>query len=134
MVQLRQVRPIPAANRRQLQAIGVNTTERLLMLAGRKTGRADLAHQAGLPEEQILRWARLADILRIPGIGPAYVDLLSRLGIESISDLRRQKPDQLYRELAALNTPRRKIRRLPPRLQIESWIARARQIQPSVKE
>ncbi len=134
MVQLSQVRPIPAANRRQLQAIGVNTTERLLMLAGRKTGRTDLAHQAGLPEEQVLRWARLADILRIPGIGPAYVDLLSRLGIESISDLRRQKPDQLYRELAALNTPRRKIRRLPPRLQIENWIARARQIQPSVKE
>jgi predicted flap endonuclease-1-like 5' DNA nuclease len=134
MVQLRHLGSIPAASRRQLHDIGVDTTERLLLLAARKTGRADLAHQAALPEEQILRWARLADVLRVPGIGPAYAVLLNRLGIESIADLRRQKADQLYKELTALNSPRRKIRRLPARHQIEAWIGLARRIQPSVKE
>jgi predicted RecB family nuclease len=134
MVQLKHLSSITAGSRRQLQEIGVNTSERLLLLAARRTGRADLAHQSGLPEEQILRWARMADVLRIPGIGPAYADLLGRLGIESIADLRRQKPEQLYRELTALNSPRRKIRRLPPKNQIEAWIVRARQIQPGVKE
>lgn len=112
----------------------MHTSERLLMLAARHTGRADLAEQSGVSEAQLLQCARLADLLQIPGIGATYGKLLWRAGIDSVAKLAKQDPQQLHRQLCALNAEERIVRRLPPEQELHTWAEAAGQADAWVRE
>ncbi|KAB1442985.1 helix-hairpin-helix domain-containing protein [Pseudodesulfovibrio senegalensis] len=48
------------------------------------------------------RDAALADLQRIPGVGPSIADDLYRLGFRAANDLRDKDPEAIYRSLMAL--------------------------------
>ncbi len=48
------------------------------------------------------RAAALADLRRIPGVGPSIADDLWRLGMRRVSDLRGRDPEALYGRFCAL--------------------------------
>ncbi len=48
------------------------------------------------------RAAALAELRRIPGVGPSIADDLWRLGIRRIPDLRGRDPEELYGRFCAL--------------------------------
>ena len=50
---------------RMLKSVGIRTTEKLLEAAKNPKGRKTLASKTGYDEAQILRWANLADRMRI---------------------------------------------------------------------
>ena len=68
-----------------LKAVGIRTTEKLLEAAKNPKGRKSLAAKAELDEKKLLRWANIADKLRIKGMGSEKAKLLRRAGVTTPS-------------------------------------------------
>ena len=56
-----------------LKSVGIRTTGRLLEAAKDPKGRKMLAEKTGIDEKCILRWANMADRMRIKGVGEGAV-------------------------------------------------------------
>ncbi|MEN8112775.1 MAG: DUF4332 domain-containing protein [Actinomycetota bacterium] len=115
-----------------LRKAGVRTTDALLKAAASRTGRRRLARETGLDEADILAWANRADLMRVPGVGPEYADLLGMAGVDTIRALRRRNPDRLLETMADLNVRKRLVRRLPTDGMVGDWVEGAKATQPFV--
>src|SRR5262245_63578651 len=71
---------IDADDAKALKSVGIRTTEKLLEAAKSSKGRKFLAAKAELDEKRLLRWANIADKLRIKGMGRGYAGLLWGVG------------------------------------------------------
>lgn len=111
----------------------IGTTQELLRQAATPEGRAEIAEKAGLTERQILEWANQADLMRVPGIGAEYSDLLEAAGVDTVVELARRNPENLHAELVRVNAARRLVRRVPGLGRIRSWIEKAKTL-PRVLE
>jgi predicted RecB family nuclease len=116
----------------RLRKAGIRTTESLLKAAATRTGRRRLARETGLDEKDILSWANRADLMRVPGIGSEYADLLEATGVDTIRELRRRNSDRLLEAITETNLRRRVIRRLPTPAMVSDWVADAKEIDPLV--
>jgi predicted RecB family nuclease len=116
----------------KLRKAGVRTTDSLLKLASTRTGRRRLARETSLPEADILGWVNRADLLRIPGVGSEYADLLEVAGVDTIRELRRRNPDRLLETMTELNLRKRLVRRLPTDPMVREWVEEAKQLEPLV--
>ena len=56
----------------KLEAVGIKTTDDLLEKCSNPKGRKELAEKTGIQETQILKWANMADLMRISGVGEEY--------------------------------------------------------------
>lgn len=98
------------------------------LLAGAKTPalRKALAEKAGLTEKQVLRFANMADLYRIHGIGAEYADLLEAAGVDTVPELARRKPDNLSKAMTELNEAKKLVRRLPTETEVAKWVEQAK--------
>lgn len=110
----------------KLSRAGVKDSD--AMLAGAKTPalRKALAEKAGLTEKQILRFANMADLYRISGIGSEYADLLEAAGVDTVPELARRKPDNLSKAMAELNEAKQRVRRIPTEAEVIQWVEQAK--------
>ncbi|MEN8234142.1 MAG: DUF4332 domain-containing protein [Actinomycetota bacterium] len=115
-----------------LRKAGVRTTDALLKTASTRTGRRRLAKATGLAEGDILLWANRADLMRVPGVGPEYADLLGMAGVDTIRALRRRNADRLLMAMADLNVRKRLVRRLPTNGMVDDWVEGAKATEPLV--
>ena len=67
-----EIEGIGAKYAERLQAAGIKTTDDLLKACGSRNGRDDMAGQTGFSASQLLKWANMADLMRISGIGEEY--------------------------------------------------------------
>ena len=118
------------ANR--LSSLGIKTMDDLLRHCSSKRARHSYAKRAGISADLILRWANLADLMRISGISDQYARLLKASDIGTIDDLRRQNPYDLRARLVHVNSLRRISRTIPSNQILAEWIAHAKAIQPFV--
>ncbi len=109
---------------------GINTTTDLLEAACTRKGRKDLAQKTGIPEKLILKWANRADLMRVPGIGEQYSDLLEAAGVDTIKELRRRVPENLYEALCSANESMKLAGRAPHLSEVRAWIEAAKAIEP----
>ena len=72
------IEDIDADEAEALKCAGIRTTEKLLEAAKSPKGRKLLAGKTSLDEKRLLRWANIADKLRIKGMGKEYAGLLAR--------------------------------------------------------
>lgn len=110
----------------KLQSAGVVTVEDLLECGGPKQGRKQLAEKTGIDEGLILEWVNHADLSRIKGIGSEYSDLLEEAGVDTVVEMARRNPENLYRQLEVINEQKKLCRRLPGQAAVEDWIAQAK--------
>lgn len=113
-----------------LKAAGVATTEALLERAHDPRGRRELAGVTGIDEALILRWANVADLLRIDGVGKEYSDLLEAAGVDTVKELRNRNAANLARALAEANGKGHFVRALPGEKTVEKWIEEAKTLPP----
>jgi len=73
----------PATSAR-LKAIGIRTTAKLLEAAKSAKARKDLAQKLDVDEHAVLRWANLADRMRIKGVREPYAQLLQDAGVDTV--------------------------------------------------
>ncbi|MGB2896433.1 MAG: DUF4332 domain-containing protein [Anaerolineales bacterium] len=133
MVKIVDIEGIGPKFAKDLHAVGVRSTGRLLQIGADKRGRKDLAEETGIPEKLVLEWVNLADLMRIKGIGEEYSDLLEEAGVDTVKGLRQRVPEHLFKALGEINEKKALVRRLPSSKQVRSWISQAKKLPPIVK-
>jgi len=78
---------ISAENARKPKKAGITTTEHLLAQAHDPKDRGRPAHQTDIAEKLLGRWAAVADLMRVKGIGCRYGELLQAVGVDSSQKL-----------------------------------------------
>src|SRR5262245_54918697 len=89
------IEDIDADEAEALKCAGIRTTEKLLEAAKSPKGRKLLAGKTSLDEKRLLRWANIADKLRIKGMGKEYACLLCAAGVDTVKELRYRNPARL---------------------------------------
>lgn len=116
----------------KLGAVGIYTTADLLEHGGTRKGREDLAESTGISHTLILNWVNRADLMRVPGVGEEYSDLLEAAGVDSVKELRHRNPDNLHLALSEVNAEKNLVRRLPSLSEVTSWVTAAKGIPPRI--
>jgi predicted flap endonuclease-1-like 5' DNA nuclease len=105
---------------------GVRTADDLLAKGGPRSARELLAQTTGIDASRILEWVNHVDLMRLPGVGEEYSDLLEAAGVDSIAELARRNPDNLAQTFQELDAARPDwIRRLPSAETVRGWVESA---------
>jgi predicted flap endonuclease-1-like 5' DNA nuclease len=111
-----------------LKSIGIRTTGRLLEAAKNPKGRRTLSEKTGIDERRILRWANMADRMRIKGVGEEYAELLQAAGVDTVRELKYRNPANLAKAMAQANAKRKLVRVLPSEKAVVRWIEQAKKL------
>lgn len=133
MARIDEIRSLPHKEATRLRKAGVRTTEALLRRAATRSGRAELSTATDIPTADLLRWANVADLMRVKGIGGEYAELLSLCGVNTIKELRRRNGVALTAKIMSVNGRKDLVRRLPTESMVETWIERAGQLSQFIK-
>jgi hypothetical protein len=117
----------------KLRAEHIRTTEKLLEASQTVKDRKNLAEKLGVDEQTVLRWANLADRMRIKGVREPYADLLKDAGVDTVRELKYRNPARLAEAMAAANARRKRVDQLPTAKRVEHWIADARKLEPKIR-
>ncbi len=116
----------------KLRQMGIRTVESLLEKTCTVKGRRALAREMGIPETTVLKWANQADLHRIKGIGKEYGELLEAAGVDTVVELSRRKPDNLYFKILEVNARKRLVRRTPPQNAVRRWVESAQKMSRTI--
>ncbi|WP_297445602.1 DUF4332 domain-containing protein [Desulfurobacterium sp.] len=116
----------------KLAEIGIATVEDLLEKGATAKGREEISEKTGISKKTILNWVNRADLMRIKGVGEEYADLLEAAGVDSVPELARRNPENLYRKLKEVNEQKKLVRQIPGIKQIENWIEQAKELPKKV--
>lgn len=114
----------------KLKAAGVSTTAILLDKAKDPKGRKALAETTGIKDALILKWANMADLMRVPGVGEEYSELLEAAGVDTVKELRNRNAANLTAAMAEANEKRKLVRALPSETVVAKWVAAAKELPP----
>jgi hypothetical protein len=111
-----------------LKPAGIRTTGKLLESAKDPKGRKGLAAKIGINEKCILRWANMADRMRIKGIGEDYAALLEAAGVDTVRELKFRNPVNLVKAMTDANAKCKLVRLLPSEKAVGRWIEHAKKL------
>jgi len=124
-----EIEGIGPAYAEKLTAAGVSTTEELLEHGAKPGGRDRLAADTGISGALILEWVNHADLMRIPGVGSEYSDLLEAAGVDSPLELARRNAANLAQTFQEVDAARpNMVRRVPSEATVEGWIDAAKKL------
>jgi hypothetical protein len=112
----------------KLRSIGIRTTGKLLERAKTMKGRKALAAEIDVDEKTILRWANLADRMRIKGVGEDYAELLQAAGVDTVKELKHRNVGNLAKAMAEANRKKKLVSLVPSEKRVRRWIEQARQL------
>ena len=117
----------------KLRAVGIATTDDLLMAGASSSGRDKVESMSGISGKLILKWVKHVDLMRIPGVGSEYSDLLEAAGVDSPAELAQRNAANLAQTFAELDAARpNTVRRVPSQATVEEWIAAAKNMEMAV--
>ena len=112
--------------KKKLQKIGIRTTGKLLERAANPKGRRQLADESGIDEARILKWANMADLMRVKGVAEEYSELLEAAGVDTVKELKRRNAANLAEKMAEVNAKKKLVRLLPSEKRVDGWVAHAK--------
>jgi predicted flap endonuclease-1-like 5' DNA nuclease len=120
------VEGIGPAHAQRLASVGIATTDDLLRAGATHDARERIAEATGISGKLIRDWVDKVDLMRVPGVGPQYSDLLEAAGVDSPAELAQRNPANLATTLQEVVAARPGIvRRVPTETEIAEWIAEA---------
>jgi predicted flap endonuclease-1-like 5' DNA nuclease len=111
---------------------GIKTTEDLLRLCCSAKGRKETAAATGLTEKQLLKWANMADLMRISGVGEEYSELLEAAGVDTVKELQHRVPENLAAKMAEVNETKKLVRMVPATSMVARWVEQAKTLEPMI--
>lgn len=113
--------------REQLNAIGISTTFDLLRQGNSVVQRQQLSQKLSVNIKYISKWAALANLARIPGVGCQHCGLLLHAGVSTPQQLSVMTAQRLHPQLLRLQIQLfNRADRAPDIAQIATWIQQAR--------
>ena len=120
------VEGIGPAYAERLAAAGIATTDDLLAAGAKRYDRERIAEATGISSKLLLEWVDIVDLMRVPGVGPQYSDLLAAAGVGSPAELAHRNPAHLAITVQEVVAARPGIvRRIPSEAEIAGWIEEA---------
>lgn len=110
------------------KSVGIRTTASLLESARTLRGRKLLAANTGFDQKSLLRWANVADRMRVRGINKEYSQLLRAAGVDTVKELKYRNPANLAKAMAEANRRNRLVRLLPSKKVVMRWIEDAKKL------
>lgn len=109
----------------KFQDAGLGSTEKLLENAKTKKQREELAEKLGISEKLILKYANMADLFRISGVGQEFSELLEAAGVDTVPELAQRNAANLTAKMEEVNDAKKLTRRTPTLKEVEKWITQA---------
>ena len=122
-LRIAEIESVDAGERGKAHGGGCEDHGRPAQRRGDSAGRRELAKTTGIEDKQLLEWVHDADLMRIPGVGPQYSDLLVAAGVELPAELANRNSGNLaitFQEVAAAKPGI--VRRVPSYSDIDGWI------------
>jgi predicted flap endonuclease-1-like 5' DNA nuclease len=123
-----EIEGIGPAYSEKLAAVEISTIDQYLEAAANREGRKDLAEKTGISPKLVLEWANRADLMRVPGVGEEFSDLLEQAGVDTVNELKFRNSENLYTSLVEINQEKNLVRRIPSQADVEAWIESAKQL------
>jgi hypothetical protein len=116
----------------RLRSAGIRTSGKLLDAAKSLKGRKELSRKTGIGPKELLRYANLADKLRVKGLGEGYAELLCHVGVDTVRELRYRNPEKLAAAMRRKNDKLRLVRLVPTEKAVGRWIEAAKKLQQEI--
>lgn len=129
---IEEIEGIGAANAKKLAAADISTTAGLLKLCCDAKGRKATAEKTGVSEGQLLKWANMADLMRISGVGSEYSELLEAAGVDTVKELRNRNAANLAAKMAEVNATKKLTRTVPSEKVVSKWVEQAGALDPLI--
>lgn len=110
----------------KLGVAGIKTVEALLDAAKDPKGRQTLAEATGIDASRILKWANMADLMRIKGVGEEYSELLEAAGVDTVKELKHRNAENLHAKMEEINEAKKLVRQTPSLKSVGEWIEQAK--------
>ena len=123
---------IGPANAEKLAAVGIRTTRDLLEKCGTRAGRATVSVAAGFSTERLLKWANMADLMRISGVAGEYSELLEAAGVDTVKELQHRNAKNLAAKMAEVNEEKSLTRAVPSAAVVTKWVEQAKDLDPRI--
>ncbi|MBD3205729.1 DUF4332 domain-containing protein [Candidatus Bathyarchaeota archaeon] len=112
----------------KLYDIDINTVSDLLERGADPTGRNEIAEQADISPKLILEWVNHADLYRIEGVEGQFADLLEEAGVDTVPELARRNPENLYNKIIEVNEEKNLVNTLPELNDVKEWVEQAKSL------
>ncbi|MBD8893968.1 DUF4332 domain-containing protein [Roseibium litorale] len=127
IIDIEGIGPVYAA---KLGEQGIKTTGDYLDHAKDPKGRRALAEATGIDDSRILKWANMADLMRIKGVGEEYSELLEAAGVDTVKELKHRNAENLAAKMAEVNETKKLVRQVPSESQVAKWVEQAKELPP----
>ncbi len=124
---------IGRVNAAKLHAVGIRTTSSLLKSCGNPKGRDMLGAKTAISPHVLLKWANMADLMRISGVGRQFAELLEASGVDTVKELKHRQPDNLAAKMAQINAQKRLCRVSPGATVVRKWIEQAKGLGAAIR-
>lgn len=114
----------------KLGAVGIKTTAELLDRAKDPKGRKDLAAETDIDAKRILKWANMADLMRISGVAEEYSELLEAAGVDTVKELKHRNAANLAVKMKEVNEEKKLVRQVPGEASVVKWVEQAKTLEP----
>jgi hypothetical protein len=117
----------------RLASAGIKQTKQLFERAKTRAERESLSEQTGIPANALLELIQLTDLARAGWVGPVFARILYETGVDTVSKLADQRPEELFEKALAVNDEQQLTRASFTLKDIESCIETAKSL-PKVVE
>ena len=114
----------------KLETAGIKTTDHLLKHCANPAGRKQVAEQCGISAKLILKWANMADVMRISGVGEEYSELLEAANCNTVKQMARRNPENLTQKMLEINEQKKLVRSPPTLAKVRKWVEQAGKLEP----
>ena len=129
---IEEIEGIGPAFGKKLTEAGIVTTDDLLKACADAVGRKATAEKTALTETQLLKWANMADLMRINGVGGEFAELLAAAGVDTVKELRNRNGDNLAAKMAEVNDQKKLTRTVPGAATVNQWIEQGKTLDPLI--
>ncbi len=130
MAKISDIEGIGPALEKKLAKAGIKTVNGLLKTCCDKKGRKAVAEATGIDESKILKFANMADLYRVKGVGSEYSELLEAAGVDTVKELRNRKPENLHAKMVEVNAAKKLVRQLPSLSKVQGFVESAKSLDP----
>ena len=114
----------------KLKKSGIRSTAKLLDKAKDPKGRKAVAEETDIDISKILKWANMADLMRVRGVAEEYSELLEAAGVDTVKELRNRNAKNLAAKMAEVNAERKLVRLVPSEKSVTKWVDHAKTLDP----
>ncbi|MEM7625966.1 MAG: DUF4332 domain-containing protein [Planctomycetota bacterium] len=125
-----EIEGIGPAKKEALAKADIATTDDLLGKCAAPAGRKATAEATGLTEKELLKFANMADLMRIKGVGEEYSELLEAAGVDTVKELATRRADNLTKKMEEVNEGKNLVRSLPSESTVSGWVDQAKELPP----